>query len=85
MAPEDYRAAERGDTALARPQQRQTRVQSFAAPAAAACSIMGNRNRKGQWIYYLPGMPYYAQTRAEEMFCTEAQAQSAGYRWAIVK
>lgn len=49
------------------------------------CSIKGNRNRRGEWIYHLPGMPYYEQTRAEEMFCTEAQAQAAGYRRAIVR
>jgi hypothetical protein len=30
-------------------------------------------------------MPYYEQTHAEEMFCTEAQAQAAGYRRAKVK
>ena len=53
--------------------------------ASTACRIKGNRNRKGQWIYHLPGMPYYEQTRAEEMFCTEAQAQAAGYRRAIVR
>ena len=53
--------------------------------ASTACRIKGNRNRKGQWIYHLPGMPYYEQTRAEEMFCTEAQAKAAGYRRAIVR
>lgn len=49
------------------------------------CLIKGNRNRRGEWIYHLPGMPYYDQTRAEEMFCTEAEARAAGYRRAIVK
>jgi hypothetical protein len=49
------------------------------------CNIKGNRNRKGQWIYHMPGMPYYDQTRPEEIFCTEAEAQAAGYRRAIVK
>lgn len=49
------------------------------------CVIKGNRNRRGQWIYHLPGMPYYNVTRAEEMFCTEAEAQAAGYRRAIVR
>lgn len=41
--------------------------------------------RKGQWIYHLPGMPYYNQTRPEEIFCSEAEAQAAGYRRAIVR
>ncbi len=50
-----------------------------------SCTIKGNRNRKGQWIYHLPGMPYYEVTRAEEIFCSEAAAQRAGYRRAIVR
>jgi len=52
---------------------------------ATGCRIKGNRNRKGEWIYHMPGMPYYDVTRAEEFFCTEAQAQAAGYRRAIVR
>lgn len=48
------------------------------------CVIKGNRNRRGQWIYHLPGMPYYAVTRPEEIFCAEAEALAAGYRRAIV-
>ncbi len=44
------------------------------------CAIKGNRNRKGEWIYHLPGRPYYNQTRAEELFCTESEARAAGYR-----
>lgn len=53
------------------------------AQAGQGCAVKGNRNRKGQWIYHLPGMPYYEPTRAEEWFCTEAEAQAAGYRRAI--
>lgn len=84
--PEDYRMAQ---------EQREDQRQSFVsapvrqlAPTAASsngCVIKGNRNRKGQWIYHLPGMPYYNVTRPEEIFCTEAQAQAAGYRRAIVR
>lgn len=55
------------------------------APPQTRCTIKGNRNRKGQWIYHLPGMPYYAATRAEAWFCSEAEAQAAGYRRAIVR
>lgn len=50
------------------------------------CAIKGNRSvrgpgrRAGPWIYHLPGMKYYDETRAEELFCTEAEAQAAGYR-----
>lgn len=53
--------------------------------SAFGCAIKGNRNRRGEWIYHLPGMPYYDQTRPEELFCTEAEAQAAGYRRAIVR
>lgn len=49
------------------------------------CRIKGNRNRRGQWIYHLPGMPYYDATNPEELFCSEAEAQAAGYRRAIVR
>ena len=56
-----------------------------AVSASGSCRIKGNRNREGEWIYHLPGMPYYDRTRPEEWFCTEAQAQAAGYRRAIVR
>lgn len=65
-------------TAAARPRPRVYRD-------ARGCLIKGNRNRKGQWIYHLPGMPYYEATRPEELFCTEEDAQRAGYRRAIVR
>ena len=29
-----------------------------------------------KWIYHVPGMPYYDATRAEEVFCTEAEARA---------
>lgn len=84
--PENYRAAhERPTNATPQAFAREIRPRSKASPSYSGCVIKGNRNRKGQWIYHLPGMPYYDVTRAEEMFCTEAQAQAAGYRRAIVR
>lgn len=86
--PEDFRSAqetrEAPSSANRVPHQRQ------AGPVRrwerdAQCLIKGNRNRKGEWIYHLPGMPYYDATRAEEYFCTEADARAAGYRRAIVR
>ena len=59
--------------------------ETWAGRARGNCNIKGNRNRKGEWIYHLPGMPYYEQTRPEDIFCTEAEAQAAGYRRAIVR
>lgn len=47
---------------------------------SSACDIKGNRSRRGDWIYHLPGMQYYEQTRPEEIFCSEAAAIAAGYR-----
>lgn len=86
VLPEDYRQANRPPEPSEEPAR-----QSFAGrrtPARASqpqqynggCAIKGNHSRKGEWIYHLPGMPYYDQTRAEAVFCTEAQAQAAGYR-----
>jgi endonuclease YncB( thermonuclease family) len=57
---------------------------SWQGRANANCNIKGNRGSHG-WIYHLPGMPYYDQTRPEEIFCTEAEAQAAGYRRARVR
>lgn len=82
--PSDFRQAKLPPEprALTRPRPAPAR----AAPSwSGGCVIKGNRNRRGQWIYHLPGMPYYDETRPEEIFCTEAEAQAAGYRRAIVK
>lgn len=84
--PEDYRAAQQAEL-----QPRTGR--SSPRPAARArryegngqCLIKGTHSRRGDWIYHLPGMPYYDATRAEAYFCTEAEAQAAGYRRAIVR
>jgi hypothetical protein len=75
--PEEYLEEEReaNSTRSAAPQPR-----VVTRSATTGCLIKGNRNRKGQWIYHLPDMPYYDSTRAEEMFCSEADAQRAGYR-----
>ncbi|MCW1381825.1 thermonuclease family protein [Novosphingobium sp. KCTC 2891] len=52
---------------------------------ARGCAIKGNRSWRGEWIYHLPGTKFYEGTRAEEFFCTEAQAQAAGYRAAVYR
>lgn len=84
--PENFRAAaQRLEPAAPQPFARRVVPSEEAVPSYSGCAIKGNRNRKGQWIYHLPGMPYYDVTRAEEMFCTEAQAREAGYRRAMVR
>jgi endonuclease YncB( thermonuclease family) len=77
VSPEEYRAA------MSEPAVTPARVSRPATATqttSSSCSINGNRSRRGDWIYHLPGMPYYAETRAEEIFCSEADAQAAGYR-----
>lgn len=45
------------------------------------CAVKGNYSRRlSEYIYYLPGMKYYDGTRPEMIFCTEAEAQAAGFR-----
>ncbi|WHY58037.1 thermonuclease family protein [Peribacillus simplex] len=49
----------------------------------ASCSnpqIKGNINSKGNKIYHIPSDQYYEITKPEEMFCTEQDAQDAGFR-----
>jgi len=49
------------------------------------CVIKGNINNKGEKIYHMPGQKYYDQTKidtsqGERWFCSEAEAQAAGWR-----
>ena len=85
VAPEEYRMSLRSEAPVPPQRRAQAAPPARHSQAFSGCVIKGNRNRRGQWIYHLPGMPYYEVTRAEELFCTEAQAQAAGYRRAIVK
>ena len=43
-------------------------------------TIKGNINSKGEKIYHISSGQYYKITKAEEMFCTEKEAQDAGFR-----
>jgi hypothetical protein len=44
-------------------------------------NIKGNTTTyDGEKIYHMPGGAYYDRTIAEETFCTEEDAQAAGYR-----
>ncbi|RWM84597.1 MAG: hypothetical protein EOR84_33020 [Mesorhizobium sp.] len=50
------------------------------------CNIKGNiRVNSGEKVYHVPGQEYYAETRisplkGERWFCSEAEAQAAGWR-----
>lgn len=83
QTPAEWRAAHPRDAGpiravATRVEQTRTRPQIYRNKFG--CAIKGNRSRRGEWIYHLPGMEYYDRTRPEELFCTEAQALAAGYR-----
>jgi micrococcal nuclease len=42
--------------------------------------IKGNITSTGKKIYHVPGGQYYQITKPEQTFCTEEEAQKAGYR-----
>ena len=84
-APRAYRREEKQARSIATSRPVRSQGRSNAWASRSACVIKGNQNRRGQWIYHLPGMPYYDRTRAEQLFCSEAEAQAAGYRRAIVR
>ena len=44
-----------------------------------ACVIKGNVSKNGK-IYHMPGQKYYNKTNPEVMFCSEVEAQNAGFR-----
>ena len=49
------------------------------------CSIKGNISKSGEKIYHMPGQQYYDKTKidpskGERWFCTEEEAQAAGWR-----
>lgn len=56
-----------------------------AQPPAGTCNIKGNINSKGEKIYHRPGQQAYDKTvitpsKGERMFCSESEAQAAGWR-----
>lgn len=72
--PEDYRTALEPVPSVSRPVAQPSR--KFRA-RDGMCLIKGNRNRRGQWIYHLPGMPYYDTTRPEELFAPRPRRRRA--------
>ncbi|RFU69040.1 nuclease [Peribacillus saganii] len=49
-------------------------------PGTGSCKIKGNISSSGEKIYHVSGSQHYDITKAEEMFCTEEEAEAAGYR-----
>lgn len=45
-----------------------------------SCSIKGNINSKGNKLYHMPGSNNYDVVKEEKMFCTEKEAEQAGFK-----
>jgi endonuclease YncB( thermonuclease family) len=61
---------------------------TLGAEKRGGCVIKGNINRNGEHIYHLPFQQFYSRTKIDESkgerwFCTEQQAQEAGWRRAL--
>ncbi|MBI4999745.1 thermonuclease family protein [Candidatus Gottesmanbacteria bacterium] len=61
---------------------------SASGEGTADCNIKGNISTSGEKIYHLPGCGSYAKTqidegRGERWFCSEEEAQAAGWRKAL--
>lgn len=73
VTPETQRAADRGVT-----------DRGVTLSTQGTCAIKGNLSSKGERIYHVPGQKYYARTKidkpGERMFCSEAEAEAAGFR-----
>ena len=79
--PSDWRRASRGGRGEERPGEERPR----ASTPSMTCTIKGNISRHGDKIYHLPESRDYARVvidekAGERMFCSEAEAQAAGWR-----
>ena len=79
--PSEYRRTARGGRGETKPGTEMPR----ATNEAMTCAIKGNISRKGDRIYHVPEGRDYAgvvidEKAGERMFCSEAEAQAAGWR-----
>lgn len=56
-----------------------TETESSSSSTTSACNIKGNINAKGNKNYFLPGTNNYDNVQEEQMFCSEEEAQQAGF------
>lgn len=66
-------------------QQSNSIVQGQTTAGPNGCTIKGNISSSGEKIYHLPGQKFYQKTiinenKGEKWFCTEDDAQQAGFR-----
>jgi endonuclease YncB( thermonuclease family) len=69
--PEDYRRSSRS--------QISTAIAARSADAVGECEIKGNVTSRGVKYYFLPGDNNYDSVKAEAVFCSEEEAQTAGF------
>lgn len=73
------------DTPMPLPTDTPTAAAPASNPAPTECLIKGNVNSKGEKIYHTPDDRDYNRTKVkpeegDQWFCTEADAQAAGFR-----
>lgn len=54
-------------------------AQRSLAPSSE-CTIKGHVTKEGKRIYHLTSDPYYTRTKPENWFCSESEAEQAGFR-----
>jgi endonuclease YncB( thermonuclease family) len=94
IAPWDYRHRNKQTVILGAVSVPVSAQSKLLAPASSAgapsfeCIIKGNVNRRGEHIYHLPRQLNYSRTSmnkglGERWFCTESEAEAAGWRKAV--
>jgi endonuclease YncB( thermonuclease family) len=83
--PSDWRRSKRANGVETRPEMQKPPEPPAAAAPQTGCAIKGNISRKGAKIYHVPGSRDYDSTvitesTGERMFCSEAEAEKAGWR-----
>ncbi len=61
-------------------EERSSKEPQSTKPDDPSCKIKGNIKSDGEKIYHMPDGQYYEVTKPEEMFCSEDEAEDAGFR-----
>ena len=87
-AQREAREAKRGLWNACPDAEKKTAVPVIDSAPNGSCLIKGNISASGEKIYHLPGCGSYSKTqideaRGEKWFCSESEAQAAGWRKAL--
>ncbi|MFE4243176.1 sunset domain-containing protein [Peribacillus butanolivorans] len=84
QAKKEQEEKEKAEQAKEEEKAQQDKKEADQAKEEKAClNIKGNTSSSGEKIYHVPGGQFYDKTNAEQTFCTEGEAKSAGYRESI--